>query len=223
MHTTYLLIAAIVAAIVMLSNSRRVENYGGDYAEFGNTNFPGGDLDSTRVASKAECEKLCDDLDACKGYVMNNKVSKQDKKYGCWLKNEEGVAATSRKRDTSKRSFIQKDYYNFWKNEYKAQVGSFEDGLVKKRGCIGKVTVYDNTNYEGDAREYGCGTFDFSTLIGATWKYGHGVSSIKIPNGLRVKFYNEAGEPSGWQRGDNPDLGEGWADKVMKIDVRRTD
>ena len=207
MHTWVAIIVLAILALVMFRN--KTESYGVyKYAKLGNTNFRGGDIETTMVNSAAECRERCNQLDAvCKGFTVTRSKG-SDGKYTCWPKLDGTIRPGNRTPDKSKTTYVRKDHWDYWKDQLKAETTD-ETG----RGCFDNVTVYSDANFTGTPAEYGCGLYPVFI----------GVSSIKIPRGLkvRVRGIQDDGESfsSGWWTANVANIGEGWNDKVKTIEV----
>jgi hypothetical protein len=209
MHTRVaFLVLAIILAFVMF-RGKTYEGYGVyKYATLGNTNFRGGDIETTVVDSVRECRERCNQLDAvCKGFTVTRGKG-SDGKYTCWPKLDETIRPGNRTPDKTKTTYVRKDHWDYWKGQGLQAETTDETG----RGCFNKVTIYSDENHKGSSAEYGCGLYPVFI----------GVSSIKIPRGLKVRVRGiQDGESfsSGWWTADVMNVGEGWNDKVKTIEV----
>jgi hypothetical protein len=207
MHNQMLLVLAVLVAYIVLRRS--YEMYvSHKYATLGNTNFRGGDIEVLTVDSTAQCRERCNTLsEVCKGFTVT-KGKGPDGKLTCWPKTDETIRPGNRSRDNSKTTYIRKDHWDFWKVRGLKAETTDERG----RGCFDTVTVYSDVDYEGLTAEYGCGVYNVTI----------GVSSIKIPRGMRVRVRgvrDGQSYASGWWTTDMSNVGDGWNDQIKTIEV----
>ncbi len=184
MHFRYILLVAALVAVFMMTRGMRE-----GYKMLKDANFQGGDILAPLVDTRQECQEQCDNLMDCKGVVMTK--NKKDGKFKCWLKNDGSIRGTNRMRDNSKVTYVKDDHFAYWTDpargeESLAAVAFDSSG----KGCFAgrKVTLYEHypgdkregTPFDGKSYQVGCG-------VHAVRDLGNGLSSMKIPPGLKVR------------------------------------
>lgn len=209
MHIQTLLIILVVLAAFFALRPKMYEGYGVyKYATLGNTNFLGGDIETITVNKVSECRDRCNQLDAvCKGFTVTRKKG-SDGTYTCWPKLDQTLRPGNRTPDKTKTTYVRKDHWDYWKGQ-----GLSADTFDSTgRGCFDKAVLYSDIDKQGSLAEYGCGVYPVTI----------GVSSIKVPRGLKVRVTGiQDGESfsSGWWTADVMNVGEGWNDKVKTVEV----